>query len=65
MKAGAFNRFKKTNTAAVKRQPLNQVEESAAGGVNSSQHEPSDSKQAIGDQIDYETKYKALVREST
>ena len=49
----------------MKRQPLQEVAESETSGLHSSQYESQDSMQLINNQIDYETKYKALLREST
>ena len=64
-KAGGFNRFKKSKTVPGSRQPLCEVTDSEASGMHSSQCESQDSMQIMSDQIDYEAKYRALLREST
>lgn len=64
-KVGAFNRFKKNKSMSMKRQPLSEVEGSEASGLHSSQYESQDSMQVLSDHVDYEAKYKALLREST
>ena len=62
---GGFNRFKKNKSVSMKRQPLSEVEESETSGLHSSQYESQDSVQVLSDHVDYEAKYKALLRENT